>query len=257
MILMSLALGGKVKLLQDDKMRAEVTAQIKGHLLRIISHDIANPLTVVKGHSRRLQKDLPANRSIESIVRGVNMIEEIMHFVRKTEALNQGMAMSMTSVSLAEVFAKLTFLFEEKARDKGIELKFSLESPDLAVHAEKVTLSHEVLGNLLSNAIKFSSPGGTVRLDARRHESDSILITVQDQGVGMSRETLSRLFDPHQNRSEPGTAGEQGIGYGMPLAKALLDAYAAMIEVDSTPVALDPERCGTIFRIFIRAAKGM
>jgi signal transduction histidine kinase len=254
MILMSLALGGRFKLIQEQKVRAEVTATMKSHLLRTISHDIYNPLTIVKGHSRLLQNERPGSKSIESIQRAVGVIEDIMRFVQKTEYLNQGTSLPLTSVSIQDVFATLAFLFEDRAREKGIRLEFSQDTPELAVWAEKTSLCNEVLGNLLSNAIKFTLPGHVIRVDARRHKPELVVISVQDEGIGMSAEILENLFNPQQNRSLKGTHGEQGIGYGMPLAKAFIDAYGAMIEVESTPILTNPESSGTVFRIFIKAA---
>ncbi|WP_218110357.1 sensor histidine kinase [Oligoflexus tunisiensis] len=254
MILMSLALGGRFKLIYEEKLRAEVTVRVKSHLLRTISHDIANPLTIVKAHSRRLLATSPGNKPLESIVKAVSIIEDIMRFVQKTEYVDQVMRMPLTPVSVQEVFASLAFLFEEKAQEKGIRLEFHLEHPGLAVQAEKTSLSNEVMGNLLSNAIKFSKSGQVIRVAARTHNKDVIMISVEDRGVGMSPEVLKTLFDPHQNRSQKGTQGEQGIGYGMPLAKAFLDAYGARIEVESLSAHSGSGSSGTIFRIFILAA---
>lgn len=80
------------------------------------------------------------------------------------------------------------------------------------------------------------------------------MITIEDQGAGMSPELLEKLFDPRHNFSRPGTEGEQGVGYGMPLAKAFLDAFGATIHVASKTIQTDPEASGTVFRIFIQAA---
>jgi signal transduction histidine kinase len=77
-------------------------------------------------------------------------------------------------------------------------------------------------------------------------------MSVQDQGIGMSSDIIKNLFDPRENRSQKGTQGEPGIGYGMPLAKAFLDAYGARIEVESQSIQTSTESTGTIFRIFIR-----
>jgi signal transduction histidine kinase len=252
MILMSLALGGRFKLIQEEKLRAEVTASMKGHLLRTISHDIFNPLTIVKGHTSRLLREQADSKPLTSILKAVGVIEDIMHFVQKTEYLNQGERFTLTAVSIQDVFTTLAFLFEEKAREKGIHLEFKLEPSDLMIQAEKTSITNEVLGNFLSNAIKFSAPGTTIRLEARPHDKETVIISVHDQGIGMSSDIMENLFDPSQNRSQKGTQGEPGIGYGMPLAKAFLDAYGARIEVESKSIRTQTEPTGTVFRIFIR-----
>jgi signal transduction histidine kinase len=254
MILMSLALGGRFKLIQEEKLRAEFSSGVKSHLLRTISHDIANPLAIVKGYSVKLQKENPGSKAVISIVRAVGMIEDIMRFVQKTEYMKQGMHIDLTVVSLQEVFASLAFLFESKAQEKGLNLEFHLEHQGLTVKAEKTSLTTEILGNFLSNAIKFSPPGKTVRVEARAHSKEQIMISIEDQGAGMSSELLEKLFDPRHNLSRPGTDGEQGVGYGMPLAKAFLDAFGATIHVASKTIQADPDASGTVFRILIHAA---
>jgi signal transduction histidine kinase len=254
MILMSLALGGRYKLIQEEKLRAEFSSGVKSHLLRTISHDIANPLSIVKGYSFKLHKENPDSKAVTGIVRAVGMIEDIMRFVQKTEYMKQGMHLDLTVVSLQEVFASLTFLFESKAQEKGLNLEFHLEHPGLTAQAEKTSLTTEILGNFLSNAIKFSPPGKTVRVEARTHGKEHIMISIEDQGTGMSPELLERLFDPRYNLSRPGTEGELGVGYGMPLAKAFLDAYGATIQVASKTIQTDPDASGTVFRILIHAA---
>jgi signal transduction histidine kinase len=254
MILMSLALGGRYKLIQEEKLRAEFSSGVKSHLLRTISHDIANPLAIVKGYSFKLQKENPDSKAVTGIVRAVGMIEDIMRFVQKTEYMKQGMHIDLTVVSLQEVFASLAFLFESKAQEKKLNLEFHLEHLGLTVQAEKTSLTTEILGNFLSNAIKFSPPGKTVRVEARVHSKEHIMISIEDQGTGMSSELVEKLFDPRHNLSRPGTEGEQGVGYGMPLAKAFLDAFGATVQVASKTAQTDPSASGTVFRILIRAA---
>ncbi|HET9237072.1 MAG TPA: sensor histidine kinase [Oligoflexus sp.] len=254
MILMSLALGGRYKLIQEERLKAEFSSGVKSHLLRTISHDIANPLAIVKGYSFKLQKENPDSKAVTGIVRAVGMIEDIMRFVQKTEYMKQGMHIDLTVVSLQEVFASLAFLFEGKAQEKKLNLEFHLEHPGLTVKAEKTSLTTEILGNFLSNAIKFSPPGKTVRMEARVHSKEYIMISIEDQGAGISPEQLETLFDPRHNLSRPGTDGEQGVGYGMPLAKAFLDAFGATVEVTSKTVQADSVASGTVFRILIHAA---
>jgi signal transduction histidine kinase len=97
-------------------------------------------------------------------------------------------------------------------------------------------------------------PGKTVRVEARAHGKEHIMISIEEQGTGMSPELLEKLFDPRHNLSCPGTEGEQGVGYGMPLAKAFLDAFGATVQVTSKTVQTDPGASGTIFHILIHAA---
>lgn len=248
MLLMSLALGGKIKELQIDRARAQIAAQVKSRLLRIISHDIATPLTVVKSVAHLLRADKEVGHRMAQITRSVGVIEEIMQFIVKSESLEQGEKLPLEQVSLKMIFENLAFLFQMRAMEKGVRLNFELAEPNLTVLAEKTSLGSEVLGNLLSNAIKFSFPGGEIHITAHRVDGNTV-VTVQDRGIGMRSNTLATLFDPVQNRSASGTGGEKGAGYGMPLCKVFVDSYGATIKVESRSIDDFPKESGTTTRI--------
>jgi signal transduction histidine kinase len=253
MMLMSMALGHRIKLLEDAKTRAQVTAEVKSRLLRIISHDIVTPLTVVKATAWQLRKEVADPSRVERVVRAASIIEDIVGFIRKKEMMESGEVMSLGTVRLKNTFDELAFLFQDRAQEKNISLHFELEQSDLAVLAEPVSLSNEVLGNLISNAIKFSFPGTSVCIRASRTKNSRVRITIEDQGMGMDAATVAQLFDSSIRQSRVGTQGEKGIGFGMPLAKAYVDAYGGSIEAQSQ-IADDSPNQGTRISITLDAA---
>lgn len=257
MLLMSLALGSRIKRLEDAKTRAEATAEVKSRLLRIISHDIATPLTVVKATAYHLKKEVSDSSRVERVVRAASIIEEIIGFIRKKELMENGERMELGPVALKDIFDELAFLFHDRALNKNIVLNFDLKSPDLLVLAEPVSLSNEVLANLISNAIKFSFPGSQVDIRATPTKDGRVVIIIQDQGIGMDAATLASLFDPSVKQSRPGTQGERGIGFGMPLAKAYVDAYGGRIEVQSSCQDPHHKNSGTILCVTLDAAVRM
>jgi signal transduction histidine kinase len=254
MLLMSLALSNRIKLLEAAKTRAEVSAEVKSRLLRIISHDIVTPLTVVKATAWKMKKEVSDPSRVERILRATTIMEGIVSFIRKKEMMESGERLQLGPVILKETFDELAFLFHDRAQEKNIDLQFELEHPDLAVMAEPVSLSNEVLGNLISNAIKFSHPGGPVHIRAKKRPGDQVEISIQDCGIGMDASTVASLFDPAIKHSRPGTQGEKGIGFGMPLAKAYVDAYRGRIEAESRLPNVDQPKPGTTIRIILTAA---
>ncbi|WP_141733332.1 sensor histidine kinase [Oligoflexus tunisiensis] len=254
MLLMSLALGGRIKLLEAAKTRAEVTVQVKSRLLRIISHDIVTPLTVVKATAYYLKKESHDIARVERIVRAATIIEDIVGFIRKKESMESGEELELGPVLLQQVFDEIAFLFQDKALEKRIELNFSLEHPGLAIQAEPVSFSNEVMGNLVSNAIKYSFPDSRVDIDASLNPDGRVIITISDSGLGMDAGTLESFFDPSKKQRRQGTNGEKGIGFGMPLAKAYIDAYGGKIEVESRAREEHPLNSGTTVRIVLDAA---
>ena len=105
-----------------------------------------------------------------------------------------------------------------------------------------------ILRNLMSNAIKFTREGGSIAIDARRN-GKVVKISIQDTGIGMSKEKMDNLFDTTGHNSTPGTQNEKGSGLGLSLVKDLCDMINAEIEVESK---LD---LGTKFTVFLKEDK--
>ncbi len=94
--------------------------------------------------------------------------------------------------------------------------------------------------NVFSNAIKFSKPKGKITFAIYEHE-DQIHFKVQDYGIGMPEEIKKNLFEIDKPTSRPGTDGEHGTGYGMPILKYFVELFNGEIEV------LTKEEYGTKF----------
>jgi signal transduction histidine kinase len=92
-----------------------------------------------------------------------------------------------------------------------------------------------MLQNLLSNAVKYSPRGGRVKVSARMDESGLLEVAVTDEGVGMPAEALPRIFDKYVRIANPETATVRGLGVGLSLVRALVEAHGGRIEVASEP----------------------
>jgi signal transduction histidine kinase len=88
-----------------------------------------------------------------------------------------------------------------------------------------------VLGNLLLNAIKYSE-GGTVRVRVR-DEGESVRITVADQGIGIPAGALSHIFEPFYRAENAAGGSRRGMGLGLPISKALIEAHGGEMAVES------------------------
>lgn len=252
-VLISLALSAKIKQLQDSKGRAEATANVKGRLLRVITHDISNPLSVVKASVYLLRNEDANVKRLDSISRAVGVIEEIIRFVHKTEALDNGNRVATDLIKVAEVFESLTFVFQTLATDKQISLVFEQDHPEMLVIAEKTSLTYEVIGNFISNAIKFSSAGGIINVKANFAPDGFVQITVKDNGIGISKKSLAGVYDPLVNPSRTGTNGERGGGFGILLAKAFIDNYGKSLKIESVSIEEQPQASGTTVTFLLNA----
>lgn len=264
MILMSIALALRIKELEAAKIKAEMKAREKDnlqHLLRMVCHDITNPLTIIKSlffvQERRKRQ---AGESVEQdwlrIKRASDSIEAIINQVRKYEAFRSGKVdFDLKPCSVRQLFQDVDFYFQTRALEKGLTLDFEIRgAEDFLIIADQTSLSHEIFNNLVSNAIKFSEPGGSVKLTAETKDNVWVLVTIEDEGIGIPKEMLSTLFEPTARHSRNGTRGETGTGFGMPIVKTFVDLFGATISIESCESEGKQESRGTRIVLKFRLA---
>jgi signal transduction histidine kinase len=146
-------------------------------------------------------------------------------------------------LDLRKTFDRLIEFMTPSARDAGISLEWhGPAAPISEVLGDEESLE-QVFMNLLSNAIKFNKPQGRVRIDLR-DEPDSVVVEVQDTGIGIAKEHLPFIFDQffQVGRGED-KARKKGSGLGLSIAKKIVEAHRGRIDVSSEP------GCGTTFMV--------
>lgn len=126
--------------------------------------------------------------------------------------------------------------FEFKLETKDITIVKEGLDNHIFVLVDDVAFKTSVLSNIISNAIKFSENGSKISISAKI-EKEYVLVEIKDSGMGMPKELMSQVFDPHAKTSRPGTCGEKGTGYGMPLAMSYLKLMGGSITCSSEPGA--------------------
>jgi signal transduction histidine kinase len=121
-------------------------------------------------------------------------------------------------------------LFDTLSKAKGITIKTEL-TDELQVYMDRNHLGL-ILRNLISNAIKFSRPDGAIIIKTVFH-SGKVSLSVQDFGVGMKPEDVTKLFTSKDHFSKPGTQKEKGTGLGLMLVKEFVDKSNSTIRVES------------------------
>ncbi len=235
------------------------------NLVRVLVHDCVNPLMVIRRASEILREQVGtpgfeaarAHKTLDRIIASNSKIQGLLERVRILQAVEAG----KTRLQLGPVDAVAAIRTAmgdqaEAASKKGVELV--LEAPEgagLQVVADEQSLSQQVLGNLISNAIKFSPPQGIVRLVVSpAPQADRVAIRVQDHGIGIPKEILPRIFDPYAATSRPGTQGEKGTGFGLPLVKSYVDVFHGDIQVESHDIEESPDQHGSTFILNLKKA---
>jgi signal transduction histidine kinase len=224
---------GTLVLIQDPMGESESTESYR-HLISAMAHELRTPLTAILGHADILGSCRPGkddalwHRSRDFIAseaeRLARLVEDLLRLSRLDLAPLQRLPVNLRAVAEEAVSA----LFQT-AEARGVQLALQSPSSLPRVLGDRDRL-YQVFVNLLDNAIKYSSAGGKaiVRLSP---EGESVLVEVQDEGVGIAPEDLPRIFDPLY-RSED-VRDKSGTGLGLTIVRTILEQHGTSISVQS------------------------
>lgn len=221
--------------------RAEASNQAKTEFLAHMSHELRTPLNAVLGFSQLLQMD-PTSRldaaqrqQLELIHLAGAQLRALIDDVLDVSQIESGrLSINLDEIDPRKVIDEVMRLSTASAASHHITLTAPQEAhPPVTLHTDPVRL-RQVLLNFVSNGIKYNRPGGKVTI-ATSLDGDQLRITVTDDGLGMTPEQLSRLFEPF-NRLGRETGPVAGTGIGMSLSRQLVRLLGGELQVDSSPV---------------------
>lgn len=211
----------------DDRMEAQ-------SLIYVLCHDLANPLSVIKGNVQilNMSADQRTASRLDKMARACNGMESMMSLIRKQEAIRSGqLELKPNFIRVIDSIREAISLFEDKAKNKNIE--FVLESmEDVYINADQTAFVYSILANIISNAIKFSAVGEKICFRIFERGTEAV-VEIQDFGEGMPESILINLFDQSRVVSRLGTQGEQGTGYGSLQVKKYTELFGGRVVVNS------------------------
>jgi signal transduction histidine kinase len=209
----------------------------KNEFLGIVAHDLRNPLAGIVLATELIEKNKGLDQ-IHGIVR--NMRSEAQEMTALIERFLDIARIDSGDVKAEPEYFDLEPLvqhvakrFHAKSKQKNINFDFRLPETVTNVYADPKFVK-QALDNLVSNAMKFSPPGSTITVRVVE-ESTEAIVSVEDQGPGLTEEDKAKLFDRFANLSAKPTGGEKSIGLGLSIVKHLVESMAARIWVDSKP----------------------
>src|SRR5712692_1648584 len=224
--------------LQRQRENADRENRIKSRFLASMSHELRTPLNAIIGFSELLDQEtfgplLPRQKEfVTNVVQSgrhlLNLVNEILD-LSKIEAGHA--QLSREWISVTAMVEAVSGVGQSLALQQKIDLKIWVQ-PDLPqIYADPMRIK-QVLYNLLSNAIKFTPAGGTVTLRASR-SADGVTISVQDSGIGIKPENISRLFREFEKLEPADGLAREGTGLGLILTKRLGELHGGSIHVAS------------------------
>jgi signal transduction histidine kinase len=209
----------------------------KDKFFTIIAHDLKSPFTAIIGYAELLDnlienKDYKKIGEYADIIRSsswlaMNLLSNLLEWARSQVGI---MFFKPRIIEIAGPIYDTKALLSDSASKKSIEIKI-LVPEQFTVYAD-MHMIKTILRNLLSNAIKFTNPGGWIQIEAGNTDSVSV-ISVTDNGIGIKKDSIEKLFRIEECRSTTGTRGEQGTGLGLLLCNDFVKKHGGKIWVES------------------------
>ncbi|MBI2826316.1 MAG: PAS domain S-box protein [Planctomycetia bacterium] len=236
---------GAAKIARDitERKRAEAALrevdQRKDRFLALLGHELRNPLAgILNGVQVLKLAGAPSPDAAEMhdvIERQATQMARLIDDLLDLSRISEGkISLRPQRVDLAEVARLAVEDHRPVFTAHAVALEVASPSEPLWIDGDSVRLS-QVLGNLLHNAVKFSNPGGTVRVSMRR-DAENVVLAVHDSGIGMTAETLARLFEPFTQADQAADRNRGGLGLGLALVKGLVELHRGTVEAESAGV---------------------
>ncbi|MCC7292101.1 MAG: hypothetical protein IT449_08590 [Phycisphaerales bacterium] len=215
--------------LAEQVRQADRLATI-GRLAAGMAHEINEPLGAILGFAQLARKFSgvpdPVARDLQKIVQAALHARE---FVRKLMLFARQSPPSRTSVRLNEIVEESLVLLGSRLKESGVTVVRDLDQSGCTLSADAVQL-HQLLVNLCVNAIQAMPPGGTLTVRTQRVE-DSVRVTVEDTGSGISPDIAGRIFEPFFTTK----TAEQGTGLGLSVVHGIVTSHGGTIRFGSRP----------------------
>ena len=238
--------------LMDALQAAKVADQAKDAFLANVSHELRTPLNAVIGLSelaRRISTDPKQQDYLDKVTGAGRSLAGIINDLLDLSKISAGhLEFESASFSLHSLVQRSRSVMAHRAEEKGLELVEQVDAgvPDVLL-GDPLRIE-QILLNLLSNAIKFTSAGRVeVRIGLQAREADRVClrIDIEDTGIGLSEESLSRLFQPFAQADVSMSRKFGGTGLGLALSRRLAEMMGGDISVTSQ------EGVGTTFCVRI------
>ncbi|TCK65141.1 two-component system phosphate regulon sensor histidine kinase PhoR [Winogradskyella wandonensis] len=232
------------KYARDKKIEIEtlkVREEYRKEFLGNVSHELKTPLFTVQGYIETLLDGAMNDKNIREkyLLRASKGVERLTYILKDLDMITKlevgDLSLNYEIFDIVELVQNVFDLFEMKAAKKKITLTFDTDySNPILVFADRERIQ-QILSNLIVNSIKYGLQQGTTEVSIQNLIKNKVIVRVTDNGEGIAKEHLSRLFERFYRVDKSGSRKEGGSGLGLSIVKHIIEAHNERIYVESEP----------------------
>lgn len=212
------------------------TENIRRDFVSNVTHELKTPLTAISGFVETLKSndDIPKEtqkRFLSIIEEETKRLNELIEDVLTLSFIEQNLDIKAERINLIKVLEDIIFKLENIAVIKRIDLKLISEEKNIFIQSNKYSLTR-IFINIIDNSIKYSPEGESIEIKVSYNEGN-VVVTVSDNGRGISKEDMPRIFERFYRVDKSRTRKEKGTGLGLAIVKHLTKSIGGEIDLKS------------------------
>ncbi|PSG88002.1 two-component sensor histidine kinase [Mesoflavibacter zeaxanthinifaciens subsp. sabulilitoris] len=230
------------KYAKDKKLEIEtlkVREEYRKEFMGNVSHELKTPLFTVQGYIETLLDGALKDKNVAEkyLERANKGVERLIYIVKDLDMITKlevgDLRLNVTTFDIVDLVKSVFDLLEMKAAKKKISLMFDMDyKQPILVKGDEERIQ-QVLTNLVVNSIKYGHQNGTTEISIERLIKNKVIVRVTDNGEGIGKEHLPRLFERFYRVDKSGSRKEGGSGLGLSIVKHIIEAHDEKIYVES------------------------
>jgi signal transduction histidine kinase/CheY-like chemotaxis protein len=209
----------------------------KDQFLALLSHELRNPLSPVIAMVSELEASTPRSdklwQALEVIRRNVELEARLIDDLLDVTRIAKGkLQLTLEIVDVHEILRRAYEICRDDIERKSIEAKFELKAEDVFVEGDPARLQ-QIFWNLIKNSVKFTPAQGRITVATSNSGPDEIEIRITDTGIGIEADKIDKIFNAFEQGQTSITRRFGGLGLGLAISKAMVDAHRGKIRVES------------------------
>ena len=205
---------------------------IRKRLTGDISHELKTPLTNIQSHLEAMIDGIwePTEERLISVKEEAERLSSLVSDMQKLNKYDEAsIKLKKDNVNISDIICFVIFQFSNLAKSKNINIEYEKKNINLYCDKDKIT---QALVNILSNAIRYSNEGSTIFIEEKLKDN-KVIISIEDQGIGISEEDLKYVFERFYRADKSRTRATGGTGIGLTIVKSIVSSHGGEVKLES------------------------